>query len=189
MRSYDPKEGRYKDQSIGDTPKVYTITVDGRPMKVVGAGCKNGGYLRLAGHRRPDRRAHTDLYRPAGLIRFLRSRTGGCWPCQAASAAFRPAVRRTGRRSSPTASTRCCSARRKSRPPAECLPPRGRVVAISLDTKTERWRHERPRVRLDRRPAAEGGLHGRRRPGRLGHRGGQWRASISRLSPAASSLH
>ena len=47
MRSYDPKEGRYKDQSIGDTPKIYTITVDGKPVKVVGAGCKNGGFYVL----------------------------------------------------------------------------------------------------------------------------------------------
>ncbi len=47
MRSYDPKEGRYKDQSIGDTPKVYTITVEGKPTKVVGVGCKNGGFYVL----------------------------------------------------------------------------------------------------------------------------------------------
>ena len=30
MRSYDPSEGRYKDQSIGDTPKIYSIAVDGK---------------------------------------------------------------------------------------------------------------------------------------------------------------
>ena len=47
MRSYDPKEGRYKDQSIGDTPKIYTIPVDGKPTKVVGVGCKNGGFYVL----------------------------------------------------------------------------------------------------------------------------------------------
>ena len=48
MRPYDPKEGRYKDQSIGDTPKVYTISVEGKPVKVVGVGCKNGGFYILS---------------------------------------------------------------------------------------------------------------------------------------------
>src|SRR4029077_20573846 len=47
MRSYDPKTGLYKDQSIGDTPKVYTIDVDGRSSRVVGVGCKNGGFYVL----------------------------------------------------------------------------------------------------------------------------------------------
>ncbi len=61
MRSYDPKEGRYKDQSIGDTPKVYTIPVEGQPTRVVGVGCKNGGFYVL---RADDGRivAHTPLY-------------------------------------------------------------------------------------------------------------------------------
>ena len=61
MRAYDPKEGRYKDQSIGDTPKVYTIPVEGKPTRVVGVGCKNGGFYVL---RADDGRiiAHTPLY-------------------------------------------------------------------------------------------------------------------------------
>ncbi|HEY8506105.1 MAG TPA: PQQ-binding-like beta-propeller repeat protein, partial [Gemmataceae bacterium] len=44
MRAYDPKTGLYKDQSIGDTPKIYTIPGDAGPQKVVGCGCKNGGF-------------------------------------------------------------------------------------------------------------------------------------------------
>ena len=61
MRSYDPKEGRYKDQAIGDTPKIYTITVEGKPVKVVGAGCKNGGFyvLRASDGKMLD---HTPVY-------------------------------------------------------------------------------------------------------------------------------
>ena len=47
MRAYDPKAGRYLDQSIGDTPKVYTIQRDGKSVTVVGAGCKNGGFYVL----------------------------------------------------------------------------------------------------------------------------------------------
>ena len=47
LRAYDPVEGRYKDQSIGDTPKIYTINLGGKSTKVVGAGCKNGGFYVL----------------------------------------------------------------------------------------------------------------------------------------------
>jgi len=43
----DPETGLYKDQSIGDTPKPYTISVNGKPTRVVGAGCKNGAYYVL----------------------------------------------------------------------------------------------------------------------------------------------
>ena len=61
MPGYDPKAGRYKDQSIGDTPKVYTIAVDGKPTKVVGVGSKNGGFYVL---RVDDGRIleHTPIY-------------------------------------------------------------------------------------------------------------------------------
>src|SRR5262249_22201054 len=61
MRAYDPKEGRYKDLSIGDTPKLYTIPVGGTSTKVVGVGCKNGGFyiLRASDGRILD---HTPLY-------------------------------------------------------------------------------------------------------------------------------
>ena len=30
--------------TIGDTPKIYSITRDGKQVKVVGVGCKNGGF-------------------------------------------------------------------------------------------------------------------------------------------------
>ena len=62
MRSYDPKEGRYKDQSIGDTPKIYTIAVEGKPTKVVGVGCKNGGFYVLQRLRRAASLDHTPIY-------------------------------------------------------------------------------------------------------------------------------
>src|SRR5262249_31927926 len=61
MRGYNPKEGRYKDQSIGDTPKVYTIPIDGKATKLLGSGCKKGGfYVRRPGGGRIL--AHTPIY-------------------------------------------------------------------------------------------------------------------------------
>ncbi len=73
MRSYDPSEGRYKDQSIGDTPKIYTIAVEGKPTKVVGVGCKNGGFYVLNSRRRTNPRAHANLYRPTDVSALARA--------------------------------------------------------------------------------------------------------------------
>ena len=102
-----PKEGRYKDQSIGDTPKIYTIAVEGKPTKVVGVGCKNGGFYVIDA---ADGRivAHTPIY--TGPPTYPLSPDAGpadARACRAPSAACRPAARPTARRSSPTASTPC----------------------------------------------------------------------------------
>ena len=152
MRHYDPKEGRYKDQSIGDTPKVYTIPVEGRPTRVVGVGCKNGGFYVL---RADDGRivAHTPVYTgppsyplaptPDRRMLALPSTMGGL---QTGCATDGRTVFTNGIDALRTASLG---------PGHSAIPPElmrhgpvsgGRVVALSLDTKVERWRHERPKV-------------------------------------------
>ena len=144
MRSYDPKEGRYKDQSIGDTPKVYTISIDGKPTKVVGVGCKNGGFyvLNAADGRILE---HTPVYtgppsyplspEPDRRMLALPSCMGGL---QTGCATDGKTVFTNGIDALRLAS--------QEKPDDSAPPTGGRVVAISLDTKTELWRHERPRV-------------------------------------------
>jgi polyvinyl alcohol dehydrogenase (cytochrome) len=145
MRSYDPKEGRYKDQSIGDTPKIYTITVDGKPTKAVGAGCKNGGFYVLAA---ADGRmiASTPVYTgppsyplsptPDRRMLALPSCIGGL---QTGCA--------TDGRTIFTNGIDALFLGSQEKPAESGAPPTGgRVVAISLDTKSELWRHERPKV-------------------------------------------
>jgi len=153
MRSYDPKEGRYKDQSIGDTPKVYTIPLDGQPTRVVGVGCKNGGFYVL---RADDGRiiAHTPLYTgppsyplsptPDRRMLALPSAIGGL---QTGCAADGRTIFTNGIDALRLAS--------QETPNVSAVPPYimqhgpvsgGRVVALNLDTKAERWRHERPKV-------------------------------------------
>jgi outer membrane protein assembly factor BamB len=153
MRTYDPKERRYKDQSIGDTPKVYTIPLDGQPTRVVGVGCKNGGFYVL---RADDGRivAHTPLYTgppsyplsptPDRRMLALPSSMGGL---QTGCATDGQAIFTNGIDALRTASVES--------PNVSAMPPDivehgpvsgGRVVALSLDVKAERWRHERPEV-------------------------------------------
>jgi outer membrane protein assembly factor BamB/dienelactone hydrolase len=145
MRSYDPKEGRYKDQSIGDTPKIYTITVEGKPVKVVGAGCKNGGFyvLRASDGMMVD---HTPIYtgppafplspEPDRRMLALPSCVGGL---QTGCATDGQTIFTNGIDALLLGSQE--KALLSGVPPTA-----GRVVAISLDSKTERWRYERPRV-------------------------------------------
>jgi polyvinyl alcohol dehydrogenase (cytochrome) len=145
MRAYDPKEGRYKDQSIGDTPKVYTITADGKPTRVVGVGCKNGGFYVL---RAADGRVlhHTPVYTgrpsypltppPDRRMLALPSALGGL---QTGCA--------TDGRTVFTNGIDCLRLGSQEKPDDSWVPPTGgRVVALSLDARAERWRHERTRV-------------------------------------------
>jgi polyvinyl alcohol dehydrogenase (cytochrome) len=152
MRSYDPKEGRYKDQSIGDTPKVYTIPVEGQPTRVVGVGCKNGGFYVL---RADDGRiiAHTPLYtgppsyplspEPDRRMLALPSAIGGLQTGCATDGRtiFTNGIDALRLASQPTLDVSTLLNIMQHGPVSG-----GRVVALSLDTKAERWRHERPKV-------------------------------------------
>jgi outer membrane protein assembly factor BamB len=153
MPGYDSKEGRYKDQSIGDTPKVYTIPVDGKPTKVVGVGCKNGGFYVL---RADDGRIldQTPLYTgppsyplspaPDRRMLALPSVIGGL---QTGCATDGESIFTNGIDALWLSSI--------EKPGIAGVPKYflehgpvtgGRVVSLSLDTKTENWRHDRPRV-------------------------------------------
>jgi polyvinyl alcohol dehydrogenase (cytochrome) len=132
LPAYDAKTG-YKDQSIGDTPKIYTIDVDGRPTKVVGCGSKNGGFYVLEAaigkivhqtpiYTGPPRWPPQNLDpRTLALPSAIGGLQTGC--ATDGNAVYTNGIDRLGG------------------PPTG-----GRVVSISLDTNREIWRHERPRV-------------------------------------------
>jgi glucose dehydrogenase len=133
LPTYDPKTG-YKDQAIGDTPKVYTIQVDGTPTTVVGCGSKNGGFYVLDAASGKVLH-HTPIYTgpptfpPANLdprTLALPSAIGGLQTGCATDgkAIYTNGIDRLGDR----------------------VPTGGRVVSLSLDTTRENWRHERPKV-------------------------------------------
>jgi polyvinyl alcohol dehydrogenase (cytochrome) len=145
MRSYDPATGRYKDQSIGDTPKVYRIEVDGQLATVVGVGCKNGGFYVL---RADDGRIvhQTPIYtgppayplspEPDPRMLALPSCIGGL---QTGCATDGHAIFTNGIDALLLGS-------QATRAASMSPPTAGRVVALSLDTRRELWRHERPKV-------------------------------------------
>ena len=146
MRGWDSKTGRYKDCSIGDTPKLLTLTIDDKPTKVVGAGCKNGGFYLL----RADDGAiinHTPLYTgpptepPAKhdpRVLALPSPIGG----------LQTGCATDGRRIFTNGIDALRLTTQESPFARNQIPTGGRVTATSVDLKTEFWRHERPKVQV-----------------------------------------
>lgn len=144
LRGYDPSTGRYKDQSIGDTPKVYSIDVAGKQTKVVGVGCKNGGFYVLDAATGKVLQ-HTPVYdgpptlEPAKLDPRTLALPGAMGGLQTGCA--------TDGRSVFTNGTDLLGLNTAADPRERFQPPTGgRVVSISLDTRRENWRHERPKV-------------------------------------------
>lgn len=144
MRAYDPKTGLYKDGSIGDSPKILRIEVDGTTTRVVGVGCKNGGFFLL---RADDGRLvnQTPVYRGEPThpperhdlrVLALPSPIGGL---QSGCATDGTTIYTNGIDALRLATQSSPSA------PGQ-VPTGGRVTAISTDLATERWRHERPRI-------------------------------------------
>jgi glucose dehydrogenase len=144
MRAYDAETGLYKDQSVGDTPKPYTITVDGKPTRVVGAGCKNGGFY-VMDARTGKVVAHTPVYTgPPSATAKTHPRTlalpGPMGGLQTGIAFDGQAIYTNGT-DSPLMGT-SVDAKVRTAPPLG-----GRVVSISPDAGRENWRHERPKVK------------------------------------------
>ena len=144
MCGYDPKTGLYKDQSIGDTPKILMVDLEGKSTKVVGVGCKNGGFYLL---RADDGKVldHTPVYTgpptepPAShdpWVLALPSQIGGLQSGCATDGltVFTNGIDalRLGALATPSS-------------PGQ-VPTGGRVTATSIDLKVERWRHERPKI-------------------------------------------
>jgi glucose dehydrogenase len=142
MPAYDEKTGAYKDQAIGDTPKIFWIFWNGRWRRVVGVGSKNGGFYILDAEtgailvhtpiytgppRRPPENVHPRTLALPSSIGGLQT---GC--ATDGKALFTNGIDILG----------------LGAVPGGFVPPTGgRVVSLSLDTTKENWRHERTRVK------------------------------------------
>jgi len=144
MRAYDPQTGRYKDGSVGDTPKVVDVEVAGVNVRAVGVGCKNGGFFLLRASDGELLRS-TPLYTgppthppaehdprvlalpsPIGGLQSGCATDGKTWFTNGIDAVRLGTLR--------------------SYDAAGQVPTAGRVTATSLDLSEERWRHERPKI-------------------------------------------
>lgn len=140
LASFDAETGLYKDGSVGDSPKIYEIDVDGRKQKVVGVGCKNGGFFVLQAddgrlinntpvfNGKPEYPLHPS---PDPRMIALPSLIGGI---QTGCATNGKDVFTNG----------IDWLTLNSQNPGS--PEGGRVVSLSGDLTEERWRHERPKI-------------------------------------------
>lgn len=140
MPAYDPKTG-YKDQSVGDTPKVLNVELDGLKTRVVGAGSKNGGFylMRISDgsivaqtpiYVGPPGKSHEADPRTLALPSSIGGLQSGC--ASDGKSFFTNGV---------DTIFKGTAGRKRTSPPTA-----GRVTSISADTKSENWRHERPKV-------------------------------------------
>jgi outer membrane protein assembly factor BamB len=154
MRAYDAKTGRYKDASIGDTPKILECELSlpspsgnetqRKRIRVVGVGCKNGGFylLRIDNgqivtqtpiYTGPPNYPPTDLDpRVLALPSPIGGLQTGCATDGRSIFTNGIDALRLGTQPSPLA--------------ARQFPTGGRVTATSVDLGTEHWRHERPKI-------------------------------------------
>lgn len=150
MSSYDPVTKRYKDQAVGDTPKIYEIDLDGKRTRVIGFGSKNGGFYVL---RADDGRklAQTPVYlgppedplAPDARRLALPSPIGGL---QTGCATDGTRIFTNG----------IDHIKLGIRRGVTGAPTGGRVVCISPSTDRELWRHERPKSGESGDPVASG---------------------------------
>lgn len=146
-RGYDPVKGRYKDQAVGDTPKIYTIDRDGKRIKVVGCGSKNGGFYVLDAAT-GEILHHTPIYtgppvHPPPVPPALDSRT---LALPSTMGGLQSGCATDGKALYTNGIDILRLATNTERQPRYRPPTGGRVTSISLDTTKENWRHERPRV-------------------------------------------
>ena len=141
MSGYDAKTKKYKDCSIGDTPKVLEATIDGTKQLVVAAGCKNGGFYLLnaaSGKIVANTPVHSGLpsypLKPKRDPRMIAvpSPIGGI---QTGCATDGNSIFTNG-----IDWLTLNSHGAKS-------PEGGRVVSLTTNLAQENWRHERPKVR------------------------------------------
>ena len=147
---WDPKTGQYKDLSIGDTPKVYDISWNGQRRKVIGVGCKNGGYYvldRLTG----EVLHHTTLYAGPPEPERIADRSSGVLAVPSMLGGLQTGCAFDGQRAYtngidwPGLVNESLTKTYNQFPPSA-----GRVCAIRPTALAEFWRHERPQVVLPR---------------------------------------
>jgi len=146
--TWDPVTGQYKDVSIGDTPKVYDIQWEGRPRKVLGVGCKNGGYYvldRVTG----EILHHTTLYTGPPEPERIAEKSEGILALPSALGGLQTGCAFDGARAYTNGIDSLGTV--KGSLDGEFLrypPAGGRVSAIRPSALAEFWRHERPQLTL-----------------------------------------
>jgi glucose dehydrogenase len=145
MRAYDAEKKRYLDQAIGDTPKIYTIDLNGKQAKVIGFGCKNGGFyvLDAEGGKVIN---HTPLYKGAPAYPLEPTPDERMIALPGPLGGIQTGCATDGKTIFTNGIDMLQFGTQESEAAGLKPPTGGRVVGISMDARAERWRHERPKT-------------------------------------------
>lgn len=146
ISAYDSSTGEYKDLSIGDTPKVYSVAVDGRERDVVGVGCKNGSFY-VIDRETSEVIYKTPTYRGPPIADITASSEDRILALPSAIGGLQTGCAFDGKRVYTNGIDWPGLAISLSRMGAASAPSGGRVTAIAPTTLVEHWRHERPKVK------------------------------------------
>ena len=141
MSGYDSNTGRYKDCSIGDTPKVYDVQIDGESTAVVGFGCKNGGFYVMRADT-GEIVAQTPVHSGKPEYPLSPQRDPRMIALPSAIGGIQTGCATDGTRVYTNGLDWLSLNTKKPGSPEA-----GRVVCLASDLKTESWRHERPKIR------------------------------------------
>lgn len=145
MRSYDPETGRYKDLSIGDTPKVLDVMWQDRSVRGVGVGCKNGAFYLL----KADDGAilnHTPVYTGPPTYPLDPAPHARTLALPSAIGGLQTGCATDGTKIFTNGIDAIRFTTQETLAGSFVPPTAGRVVALGIDLQNEHWRHERPRI-------------------------------------------
>jgi polyvinyl alcohol dehydrogenase (cytochrome) len=146
VRGWDPNTGQYKDVSIGDSPKVYDTEFERQRRKVVGVGCKNGGYYvidRMTG----DLLHHTTLYTGPPEPERTADAASGILAMPSTLGGLQTGCAFDGQRVYVNGIDWLGSVRGSLEGSVFLYPPSGgRVTAVRPNALSVYWRHERPQL-------------------------------------------
>ena len=146
MSGYDSKTGRYKDCSIGDTPKLYQIDVEDVPTSVVGVGCKNGGFYVMRADN-GELVAQTPVYSGKPKYPLAPSRDPRMIALPSAIGGIQTGCATDGTSVFTNGMDWLSLNTNTTKTKKSVAPEAGRVVCLQTDLENESWRHERPKIR------------------------------------------
>ncbi|WDI39908.1 outer membrane protein assembly factor BamB family protein [Bremerella sp. P1] len=145
LAAYNEKTGEYKDLSIGDTPKIYTIQDQGKRKEVLGVGCKNGSFYVI--DRDSGEIIHkTPTYQGPPKPELTASKEERILALPSAIGGLQTGCAYDGKRVYVNGIDWPGLGVSLSRQESTFAPSGGRVTAISPTSLVENWRHERKKV-------------------------------------------
>lgn len=145
LPAYDENTGQYKDLSIGDTPKIYSIEVDGNKRKVLGVGCKNGSFY-VIDRKTGEILEKTPTYQGPPNPEIIASMPDRILALPSAIGGLQTGCAFDGEKIYVNGIDWPGLGRSLSRQETTYAPSGGRVTSIAPTLRVEHWRHEREQV-------------------------------------------